>query len=158
MRNARSLFIVVLFFLVTFIGKSQSGPWSFINTGIKLAYVIGEKGGLNVGLEVSYSVWSHYDEDLIVYGIAVAVDDWDDLLKIRFGLQGQWLIVGGIIGPAFLLQDTTWSVGLALSMFTGALIYPYFETTIRFDDQDDIHEVGSYFKLPLQISGKKSFN
>lgn len=125
---------------------------SFINPGIKIAYELGGNGRLKVGLEVSYSVWS---KDADVYSVAIGIDNWDELFKLRIGLEGQRRMLGVMIGPAFLLQDSVWSVGLAMSVFTGMIVYPYCEMTMRFDEAKNIYELGSYVKLPLNVGGKK---
>jgi hypothetical protein len=77
---------------------------------------------------------------------------WKDKQKIHLGVEAV-AFVGVDIGPTLVFEGGASDLALGVTLFTGAVIYPYYTLTLRAADRSDLHEVGAYLKLPAQISG-----
>ncbi len=152
----KTLFATALVVLMTMVHspKAYSGDaWVFINPGFKLGYTFGEQGGFTYGFELSVTTDIIKNQSGGRIGVVFDVDACKDWTRIHTGIEASAVIVGCDIGPSFLFRNDTVSYGFSFIPFAGILLYPYYNFSY-FEDGFSTHEIGSYFKLPIRISGE----
>jgi hypothetical protein len=159
--KARSIILACAVLLLQLSWKdacwSQSDAY-FLSPGIKLAYAFGQNGGFVVGLELSfYRVISIRGEDQGFAGFLVDIDKCKDLTKVHFGIEASYRLVGASIGPSLLFNQEWQGFGMTGTLYSWVLVLPYYGYTYVFE-RSDIHELGVYVKLPIQISGRPFFD
>ena len=130
-------------------GFAQTQHW-YVNPGIKLGYAFGSSGGFVLGGEVSLTTINenHY----FAWGILASVESVGDIKLIHCGVEYfPHIFYGASFGPSFVINQNRDELAWTTTVFGGAFILPYYRLTIR-PNNDDIHEIGSFFKLliPLQ--------
>lgn len=145
-----------------------------ISTGVKLAYTFGE--GFTYGAEVSLirlpdtSACEGCDAgerleaiagDLSkIWGVVFNADRvWGGSInKLRAG--GQWTgpAVGLEAGPALVFTDEGTHFGFSITPWVGYTTIPFYTYTLVFGREDNLHELGSYFKLALCATCESSGN
>lgn len=148
MRKYSTLILIIFNF-----AYGQNQHHYFFSPGIKLGYAFGENGGFAFGLEGSFTVTGDYGDDPI-YGIVFDYDWSGEVTKIHIGFEyiRHW---GGVdIGPTIAWKNGQRYSGFSVIPFIGALIHPYYNYTFL-NGEFDLHEVGAYFKVPIQIDDKR---
>jgi hypothetical protein len=123
-----------------------------VNPGIKLTYTFDE--GVTWGFEISFTwmpiEWNDIKEEPYGMGFAFNVDsNFDGLTKMRLGYEFMAPFIGIEAGPSVIWRDGKTHFGLGFSFWAGILIIPTYTYTNVFNSTKNIHEVGTYFKLPL---------
>lgn len=143
----RKYSVLILILLST--SYSQIQHHYYFSPGIKLGYTFGENGGFAFGFEVSFTVTGDYGDDPI-YGVVFDYDWSGEIDKFHIGVE-YFHYLGGIdIGPTIAWKDGQKYIGFSAIPFIGVLINPYYNYSY-FNSEFDLHEVGAYLKIPLQI-------
>ena len=156
-----SSIILALGILVLSVCTSQTS-WAqskalFLSPGIKMSHAFGEQGGFVFGLELScYGEIRSRREDLDLAGFLIDVDWCNNQTRIQLGLEGSHRFVGFSIGPSLILNQEQHTFGVTGTLYSWFIILPYYGYTYVFD-KPDIHELGLYIKIPIQISGRRFF-
>jgi hypothetical protein len=87
----------------------------------------------------------------------VDIDKCKDLTKVHFGIEASYRLVGASIGPSLLFNQEWQGFGMTGTLYSWVLVLPYYGYTYVFE-RSDIHELGVYVKLPIQISGRPFFD
>jgi len=132
---------------VLFFGMTYSFPQNvYINPGIKLGYMFGEKGGFVLGVELS--VTKEFPNNYKLWGLVIDFDESKSLDKIHLGLESSMYVVGIDAGPTFAWDNEGNYLGFSLIPFSGAILIPYYEFT--FLNKDKLFsEIGSYIKVTI---------
>ncbi len=146
----------IFFFLFLFIESySQVKTHYFVNPGIKIGYVIGNGGGFIFGTEFSFvMIKKEINSNSHHYGFVIDYDYSRDFSRLHFGVEYSYLLLGMDVGPTFGWNNAKKFVGLSVIPFTGIFLFPYYNYTY-FTDGITMRDVGTYFKLPLQLDGKR---
>jgi hypothetical protein len=149
--------LLVLMLLVATCDLSAQ-PNEFLNVGLRLGWMLGERGGPIIGFEASYT-W--LDSDTFTHGPVVGGDyhyrDGDVRIHAGYELVAPRLPIGGVeIGPTLRVCDDGTSLGAHATAFVGLYGYPYYSAT--FYPGEITHEVGAYLKLPIQIDDRPVVN
>src|ERR1035437_13636 len=137
-----------IFFIVLLIGFSNSFAQDvYINPGIKLGYMFGEKGGFVFGFELSVTRIDNNSN--FIWGYVFDYDMTKKVTRLHFGIEASRTLVGLDVGPTFAWVEGEGKFGLSIIPFGGILFYPYYNYTILFPNTT-YQEIGSYvkFKLP----------
>ncbi len=60
---------------------------------------------------------------------------------IHLGVEA--VAVAGIdVGPTLVFESGTQDLGQGITLFIGAVLYPYYSYTLRSNKRSDIHELG----------------
>ena len=123
-----------------------------VNPGIKLSYTIGE--GVTWGFEISFTwtpvEWNDIKEEPYGMGFAFNVDsNFNGLTKMRLGFEFIGPFIGIEAGPSLIWRDGKQHFGMGYSFWAGIFTIPAYIYTDVFGSDKNIHELGVYFKLPL---------
>lgn len=128
-------------------------PQVYLNPGLKFGYTFGDHGGFTYGFEVSVTTNFKNQETAVWYGVVVDVDFCKDWTRLHTGIEASAIGFGFDVGPSFLFRNDTVSYGVSLIPFLGIIVFPYYNFSY-FDNGFETHELGSYFKLPVMVSGE----
>jgi hypothetical protein len=117
----------------------------YVNPGIKLGYMFGEKGGFVLGIEISVT---YVDLNHAIVGLVFDYDELSKFNKIHLGFEASTLFAGIDVGPTFGWDDDNNYTGFSIIPFGGAFIYPYYNYTF-FNKNMSYHEIGSYIKVTI---------
>ncbi len=121
---------------------------TFVNPGIKLGYTFGDSRGFTFGIECSVTrLLEGYS-----YGAVAAIDLCKQMQRFHLGVEASRGI-GIEWGPSVIAEGGVTQVGHTLTPFMGIIVYPYYAVTFR-SRGDNLQEVGSYFKFPIQTAGR----
>jgi len=150
MNRLISLKLNLLLWLFSSQHATSQGTSTYINPGIKLGYTFGENGGFTAGVEISYT-WVNEN---LSFGIVTSADVCKKLLKFHLGTEASTRGIGVCVGPSLTKNNDTTDYGLTFTTFFGLVVIPYYSYTFRFI-KDDVHELGSFLKFPIQVSGER---
>ena len=121
-----------------------------VNPGAKFGYAFGEGGGFVGGIEVSITTWSEHDH--FPFGFVFSADQTSTLSSVHLAVEVFYRFSGISFGPMYITERATseTDVALASTIFSGAMILPYYRVIYR-PAHSNIHEVGSFFKLPIPL-------
>ncbi len=125
----------------------------YLNTGIKLGYAFGDRGGFISGIEVSATTWP--ESAHIFTGVCVSIEQVKSLVVAHIGFE-TGSIVAVSVGPSLLVSNQGNQFALTTTVFGGLLIIPYFRYNYV-PNASDIPEVGSFLKIPVKLSGSMKF-
>ena len=132
--------------------RPRAEPFVTVNPGVTLSYTFGR--GFTYGFELSV-VWMPATLDEYKqrpFGVGVALDvasDFDDLFKMRVGGEIIGPFIGVEAGPALVVDRTGAHLGLGITPWVGWTVMPYYTYTWLPGETENLHEVGSYFKVFL---------
>lgn len=136
---------------------------TWVSPGIKIGYTFGE--GFMVGAELSVvhvpDVVSTDIGDLVARGVFIGyggVLTWDwtpskSLHKLHLGAQWTGPGLGLEAGPSLVIDEAGTYFGIGLSPWALTYVIPYYNYTVVFGRQDNLHELGLHLKLHLCASG-----
>jgi hypothetical protein len=139
---------IIIFLLLFGVGNSLA-QITYVCPGIKMGYMFGEKGGFVFGLELS--VISLDNKSPATWGYLLDFDIVHNMKRFHLGIEGIAYIVGLDIGPTFVFEDGGIYTGFSIITFGGLFMDPYFNYTY-ISQKESYNEIGSYLKIPLQIS------
>ena len=161
MARAWPLLLTTTFALTPTPASANDTVW--FSPGIKLGYTFGE--GFTVGLELSVvhvpDVSSTDIGDLLARGIFVGyggVLNWDwtpaaSLHKVHLGAQWTGPAIGLEVGPSVVFDDQGTYFGVGVSPWALTYAIPYYNYTLVFGRQENLHEIGVHLKLHLCSGG-----
>ena len=137
-----------IFFIVILIGFSNSFAQNdiYINPGIKLGYMFGEKGGIVFGFELSITKLDNNRG--FVWGYVFDYDMTKKIKRIHLGIEAYRMLLGLDIGPTFAWVEGERYLGFSFIPYGGAILYPYYNYTLLFPNIT-YQEIGSYIKFTL---------
>jgi len=143
MRN-HIIFVFLILISFTATGYTQE---TYLNPGLKFGHTFGDKGGYTIGFEISYT-WFIHEKG---YGAFIGIDYCAKAKRIRYNVGAEYLFLA--IGPTLIVEENSRDVGLNVTPFAGLIFIPYYSYTYRIA-KDDLHELGSFLKIPIQVSGE----
>ena len=137
----------------------DDGPYYFISPGIKMSYVFGSAGGFSFGWEVSVYrtiAWKSRGDEEGYIGVALSIDWCKSTTKLQLGVEGSQRFVGICLGPSIVIRDSTWHYGASATMYSWFVALPYYTYTFM-HGTSDVHELGAFVKIPIQLNGRSIF-
>jgi hypothetical protein len=137
----------------------EDGPYYFVSPGIKMSYAFGAAGGFSFGWELSVYrtiAWKPRGDEEGYIGIALSIDWCKATTKVQMGFEGSQRIVGVCVGPTLVCRNNTWLFGGSATIYSWFIGLPYYAYTFV-PNGTDVHELGAYFKIPIQLNGKSIF-
>jgi hypothetical protein len=136
-----------IFFIVLLIGISTSFAQNvYVNPGIKLGYMFGEKGGFVFGFEISVTRLDNNSD--IIWGYVLDYDMTKKIKRIHLGIEASRTLVGIDIGPTYVWVEGERHLGFSFIPYGGAVFYPYYNYTYLFPNIS-FQEIGSYIKITM---------
>lgn len=159
--GVRRLFVdALLVLIVTSSGLAyDDGPYYFVSPGIKMSYVFGSEGGFSFGWEVSvYRTigWKPRGEEEGYVGIALSIDWCKSVTKLQLGFEGSQRFMGLCLGPSLVLREDAGILGVSATLYSWFVVLPYYTYTFL-PGYADIHELGGFIKIPIQLNGRSIF-
>ncbi len=146
----RTLPVVLMLFVFLVPVKGQTVR-TFLNPGVKIGYDFGIDGGFVMGVECSYTQLS-IDEHTVSTGVTVAVDWHRELVKYHCGVQYFTDGLGIEWGPSYLRTEERYGFTSSATLYAWFIALPYVSVTFK-GPVDPFMEFGSYFKVPVQLTG-----
>lgn len=133
-----------ILFIFLFVGFNISfAQRLYINPGIKLGYMFGEKGGFVFGYELSF-LMENTKRDML-WGFVIDYDKINNMERLHLGIEAI-RAVGLDIGPTFVWEDGKNYTGFSAIPFGGIILIPYYNFTYLYQ-KGTFHEIGSYVKI-----------
>ena len=154
------LFGLCILTLVTTLDAGSEELRLFISPGIKLAYAIGEPSGFTFGWELSIyktGAWDPKGAEEGYVGLALDIDWCKSTTKYHIGFEGSQRMVGACIGPSAIVRDGKTYFGVTGTVYSWFVFLPYYSYTYV-HEASDIHELGGYIKIPIQLTGHSIFD
>lgn len=145
------IFCILLFIAINTNLKSADNP-VYLSAGFKLSYAWGQyHNGFLWGIEVSTVTFTDYG----IYGPVVNIDFYKGDPIVHLGVEASYAIIGIDLGPTFYLKKGVTNIGIGGSVYTGALVIPYYSYTYFNKKELSFSNSGTLFKYPFLISGSQ---
>jgi len=136
-----------IFLIVLLIGLGTSFAQNvYVNPGIKLGYMFGEKGEFVFGFELSITSLDNKRD--FIWGYVLDYDMTKKIKRIHLGIEAYRMLLGLDVGPTFAWVEGERFLGFSLIPYGGALLYPFYNYTFLFPNTT-FQEIGSYIKYTL---------
>jgi hypothetical protein len=137
----------------------EDGPYYFVSPGLKMSYVFGATGGFSFGWELSVYrtiAWKPRGDEEGYIGIALSIDWCKSTTKLHMGFEASQRFLGLCVGPTLVSRDNVWTLGASATIYSWFIGLPYYAYTFV-PGATDVHELGAYFKVPIQLNGRSIF-
>ncbi len=151
--------LIILLIIILFTAYNLSAAAWFLSPGIRLGYSFNENDSKDAlflgvfnsfGFEISYN---YYNEDKgIGYGYIFDLDFCKNRVKLHLGLEGTYYIPGFSFGPTWIFEKGKSGIAFTFISYFGYVTYPYYSFTYR-PGYANVHEMGTYIKVPVLMSG-----
>lgn len=140
---------LTLFFLPSLLLAQSYRNRPEVSFGPKLGYTFGKDGGFTWGIEFTFFPQVTSFDQTIRYGITLDYTAWGED-NVSFHLGAELIsndVLGADIGPSLVIRKNRTSLGVSGILFTGFLVYPYFEVLVF--DGTSLQSIGGYIKVPV---------